>query len=1444
MTLMDRQSFVHSLSLPLLAVAALVPALPVFCQAPTDHSPDLEIQYTGRLFGYYRIEPGQPPPPLNPIVVQSPMPAALMQREIPLLGMGDTFGPEFGASIQPEFLNLEDPQTPTPPGNWSPCVDKVDKDNLLAPEALYKSSTRMPNLAECDNVTRFLMMSGYRAIVPGREDFLYSATWLRRIAVLLHGASNDPEENRPTNPFPKENPTKTWTAAPAPIRNSEGKLVMLGANLRVKVSTQSCPLLFSYNLLSSVHPCKDESDGITAEMDWFRRLQETLSAYTTEDTSVINNSGDIEDAINRRASGDAVYRLQLVTNEFSILQTLLAAYQCPKDQPRSNDQPQTLSTLIGELADKNSYTVDPDATLHLKPGSNADQYWSAAQKDPSRLNVNCIGPEDGNGQLIPLSEDTLSSTEAASDIKSLILGATDSLNLALASTATLPRGPILVTKEVRQTALSLFLNLIYIEQRNIGYTIARLPKNKYALIIGVAGQETMQQISKTNFSVEADKQDHQERPASKTSADPSPSAQPPNPAPQMTSQSAKAKREYEVTTADPRFAVTTVLRAAWAAREIARKRGQSSKDSPQFDSVIVMAQMPPAEALELAAHVRSDMTAAFYKSGQTPPSIDLVLSEAMSGRESLNRAIEVNPGDLPPILTPLDSSVTSSHAIANVSKAQIFNTPSAFELHLSGPPELSRLVLNLQSSDPQNVVANSSAPAVQQNSALSNSQASPNSTQQNQACDVTIQTKDLPENAACYLKIELDHVKTPRHTSGEKDLDALWDACETTTAPGKTHVDRSCQNNVLMQQLLHLLERGSHADVSFLERRDFYFGALEDGYRDYSICDNWFKDHKAKDPKQFSDTPQYCRLRVALDRVLWKGDFSQRVMVNGVTLKEMLQTAKQQTDQEQTLLAGDVHDAWLTTYGIVTAPSLNLVTSTSSVYSFSVPGIGQCNFAGTPSPNADPSTAPAVAYCINGAAILDDHAYSLITSDYLAADQSIYKSSLGTFTQQNPHYEDRPQKTFLSAEIAKQAIAEGLPSVLRAAEKAPIANHHYRVPPETNLARVETDHQNRSLVQLDFSKLVAGFTFFHPSLSDSALATDLTGVANTQAITPHSQELDLESASRLTFSLPWSNYPNTSAIAKALTFGLQGDAEYDRKALGNLTGNPETVTYSLNSFTSGGFVQVPTDFGIAPHPHAFIVLAPAQYQRQMTGAHLNFSFLSAAGVANSQEQLSVHAPEVWGFNHRIGFRYQFERTRKSTPDPGSYGEVGPEYSDQNNILKALLLPQISPTTVCSFVATQSIQTCVKNAYKAAGTALNGSSVLVPVPQTIHAGGIYWTIHLVKTIPMSKGAKVTFDTQGDSFLLPGAALTTQERYGITTNLAINFPIVGNITLSPTYTDFFFENQGEPSKRTSLAAPAYTVVLKWYFVRDSAVPFRRQWFFTGPGTADQTSTSKLK
>ena len=239
-----------------------------------------------------------------------------------------------------------------------------------------------------------------------------------------------------------------------------------------------------------------------------------------------------------------------------------------------------------------------------------------------------------------------------------------------------------------------------------------------------------------------------------------------------------------------------------------------------------------------------------------------------------------------------------------------------------------------------------------------------------------------------------------------------------------------------------------------------------------------------------------------------------------------------------------------------------------------------------------------------------------------------------------------------------------------------------------------------------------------------------------------------------------------------------------------------------------------------------------------------------------------------GFSQRIGVRFESSGLPKWTPDPGSYAEVGPEYFVQNNVLAAIQLRDIltSPTdptsnTVCPASAVGVLYkgtngtignpfiNCAKNAYLAASPQipLTATSNIVPVPKTLHTGGIYWASHVQKAIDAKKAYSVSFDTSGDTYLWNDVTLPTQTRYALTTKLAFNAKIVGNLSLSPTWSGFFYENQGDhgvSSSRTSLIAHTLSVTAKWYFARDAAVPFLKQAVFAGPSSVDQTSSAKMK
>ena len=289
---------------------------PLFAQTASEW----QVDYTGKLFGYYRMEANEPitgaangPQALGslPAVQNFLKHRAVADSSTLLVGMGDNFAPEFGAGIQQEFrLNSAS-------ASYAPCSNLIAQESQpdpetwrdlkdlrkIAPEVLYKSELRMPALADCDNVTRFLMTAGYRAIVPGREDFIYSGTWLRRIAWLLRGAS---ERVPSANPIPESN--GKW--AFGSIDNSDRKLHMLAANLRVKIAASKdlCPLLFAKDLSVNALCTKDDSSVITA-MDWLRRLDQSLAPI-------------VGGALERQASQGSDFRKQLTINQQKTIKDL------------------------------------------------------------------------------------------------------------------------------------------------------------------------------------------------------------------------------------------------------------------------------------------------------------------------------------------------------------------------------------------------------------------------------------------------------------------------------------------------------------------------------------------------------------------------------------------------------------------------------------------------------------------------------------------------------------------------------------------------------------------------------------------------------------------------------------------------------------------------------------------------------------------------------------------------------------------------------------------------------------------------------------------------------------------------------------------------------------------------------------------------------------------
>ncbi|MEI9978279.1 MAG: hypothetical protein WDN23_04640 [Edaphobacter sp.] len=118
-----------------------------------------------------------------------------------LLGMGDNFAPDLPARIRKEcFVTTAAPGWKTLQFDWNrrgrfplksipvgqdcaPLTRGSAKDDVP-----YIDTVHLTFAAE-DNVANFFMRAGYDAVVPGREDFLYGAPWLHKVAVAISAQS-------------------------------------------------------------------------------------------------------------------------------------------------------------------------------------------------------------------------------------------------------------------------------------------------------------------------------------------------------------------------------------------------------------------------------------------------------------------------------------------------------------------------------------------------------------------------------------------------------------------------------------------------------------------------------------------------------------------------------------------------------------------------------------------------------------------------------------------------------------------------------------------------------------------------------------------------------------------------------------------------------------------------------------------------------------------------------------------------------------------------------------------------------------------------------------------------------------------------------------------------------------------------------------------------------
>ena len=1367
----------------------------------------LTVIYTGRLYGYYQIEPGQEQsqnrlPAVDNFLTAMMHPKATGGLDPLLLGMGDNFGPEFGASLQMPNKGTGCEMKLTPR-----VSDLTGEEEISYPRSLYKNFNRVAAAAECDNVLNFLTQAGYRAIVPGRLDFLYSTWWLNRMANLLRVRKDAIEnsdrkhasEQRDRNvQNTKTDDSKTTVLLSANLRLRVSAAKSAGKGSQNKDSKDMCPLLLDPDFPFVLDPdlpnppdrdatrisetCANENTPDA--LDWLARLDRLIDPSSDKATQAWH---DLEVRTQDRGNGKdknlGTIRLRnkVLENQTKIMFTMLTNAKCKDPQcedsqckgpqckdPRCKDSWRCMLTNLQALAKTDHDLADANATGGENAKARDQQRQLATQIQTTLLRLCGVDrPEEQcKSKLLGRYPHVIAFGLA------LMQKHLDELNLPPEKTNDVST-PLLPAGVLAKGRLAILWQ-IHDSQENIGFTELELQGsvNKEvagtALIIGVNSEDTMSAVSLVNKSV---CYDPDAKSLKEFVVD---CAAPP-------SDTQEAHHRATVQVSNPVPTIEAILRAAQLVYS------QDHPDHPAYLYRILLAQMPKTEAQELEARLRADA----HVPGADLPMLDLILSEAQPDHATPDITVQydANPG-------------------ANLWPATPVLTPRpAYRLGAEQP---------LVRPDSKVVIRSKSSPGCDRTRCVENTF----TTKDDLAWGLDRppagnekRDKDPEAGKQTTLYLLMKSVEEHNHLPGSAKV--YFPSREgddqkpkrPLTADECANRDKSPECEVAVTQfLLRRLQIKSHADVVLLQRRDIFLGPLPRGYSGYEAC-----------PTSISDEAKLseCKVKVALDRVLWKGDYYDRVMLSGKELASLMATASAQSQQENTLVPSDISQKWLVTFGIETKESDVLTRRTVQSNEFSVQQDKECADAAE---ETNPSAGGKVLYCVNGVPIQADHAYSVATSDHLAEDTVIYTA----MSSLPPEYRQA------SRDFLIETIASTLQS--NAGDKKVVT-----------VTEAEARHQKRGIFQLDIGKVAVGYSFRQPQGGDNYVSNNFQGSTDSRASSPLQAELDVEGKSRMYWK------------ASRYAMGIQSDLQYDRSVVGNLSGNPVNAVYPLNNFTIGGFLQV----NIPPPPllpktrnkaardlsagRAMLVFAPYQYQTQLTGNYSFFPFSSPL-----QGQLPLHAPSVWGFAQKAGFRWEAAAPRDLFPfDKGTYVEFGGQWFKQQDVLSAVTLATPGqPPVTCDATSDVAIAMC----FKTAKYPIDPQTQVTSEQETLTNGGLYWDVHLQKALVKlpdkgGPGISLVVDSQGNAYFRRGAsnALSTQTLYDAPISVALTFPIFRNLSLAPTYSVFFYGNQVVAQH---LVVNKFVVSARWYFDRDSGVSPIRQMLFKGPASADETQTARIK
>ncbi len=1356
-------------------------AAPANC-AQADAAADAQatvIDYTGSLLGYYRMEASDGNVVLDPVKKFLACRAREEGKERLLLGMGDNFGPEFGASLQLENDNALGRAA----GCYEPPTETSDGESR--PQSLYKNDDRVAPKAQCDNVLNFMMHAGFRALVPGSQDFMYTARWLRSSALLLQAAGRDQEQL-------------------GLIGNRDHRLDLLGANLRIAIKGKSggapgsgtpgaadrsggsdgamlCPLLFAPDpFAAGTVDCV--GDGSVPEpLDWLDRLDRLARQGGTNSTMAALQQLATESAV--KAKGRQTELDSMVQDEISIMASawglrfpVPALPATGRGKGAKAAEKELDANEVRNLA--SALEAMPNCPASATTGDQADMCAYAARlvhilrcrnafvgQAQSAAGAGAQGEVAAQTDTCPAEGTSSSGSGAANTVQRRVTGA-----------------DLTLTQTVRDAVRRGLLRTIALEERNLGYTVATTDNGRKVLVIGVAGEDTMKAVSETNLVL------CMARPGNGNGGD------------VFGRCSNKEKpqagnRSYSVLVTDP-VEVTEAL-----------VRGANLVGDGPFDSVVVMAQMPHTEAEVLSERVSTRLRLAGADQGVQP--VDAVLSQAESGYGSPHLILSYPDGAqanyTAPVLTP-------------------FNSYSSQPARYVYPGAVSELALTAAQGKGYSVVNRPTgifdAPTLPETDAQAASAAGDTRT------TITL----LYQLMDC---LEQSRTQDAKHANP----DAVETCLENPPAPGTAGSDGPSSQKAEFALLKDLQEsRRPRPDVVLLESRDVELDEMGPGYMSYEMCAN----------EKELEKRNLCMVRSALDRIFWKGDYVAYLAVTGKNLKDILSLSEEKMAEQAELADTGYTREWLISYGIVQSGLTNITEVSRNNEPLWIPvdstctgdASGQSTYCIGGTPIAD----DAYYWLLTTDQLAQDKA---VYGTLEALSASEHQPTEMFITAPLAHYLLASLRGPAEEDEALAPTAGAAP--VRGTRNNPpvekVVTYNNEVFQQKRLLQVDF---SKAVASFTSREPEGGNQFvgdYFQGVSDSRASAPAQQELDLEAasrITTNMPGL-LAGGHRvppLSFGIQNSFAYDRSVLGNLSPATKPINASY---SLNNFTVGGFLQIRLLGRRSTDGITAVRS------LPRSLLVLTPRQYQVQINHQYLFFPFAASASPPG-ELTVTLPRNDVWtdraGFREEFG-----RNSPTAFFLSGNYVEAGAELSEQANVLSSLTLrdgPTGTPVT-CQVSASITLQACfaaaklvINDNSPATKTMLVGA----PGVKTLHSPGFYWQLHIQNRVwgkEPSKQFSLVTDSQGDYYAGRPAnlELPTQTEYAIPLSLSLVVPALGNLSFAPSYSAFFYKSQ---LSAQSLQVNSLSIAARWYFARDARVPIRRQAKLSGPASADQTKTGK--